>query len=265
MSPLPTWLWVPTKYRTKVRIRVLGSGFLWLTFSLPAFLNATEATDFGAIFSNGIWGILGLAFDQGSDVYVDTIQSFGMGNKQGRTFLGNIFSQDPSAPNLFSVLLGRTDDPDGPQEGLFTVSEYEPEYKAVAQQPKLHRTPAQLKNLTALPRWSVVMDKMTINGQDFQFNQSVVEGIPEGSTVTVLDTGFTFSQIPGAAVDAIYSSIEGAVYNETAKLWEVPCNASTKLEFTFGYVFKLIGYDLVLIPPPPAMFRTPSTLWISPQ
>lgn len=202
--------------------------------SCTAFLNATDASDFGAIFHNNIYGILGLAFDQGSDIFVDTVQAFGSGNKQGRTFLGNVFSQDESAPNLFTVLLGRADDPDGPQEGLFTISEYEPEFAAVANQPKLHRTPPQLKNLTALPRWSVVMDKMTVNGQDFQFNQSSVEGLAEGSQITVLDTGFTFSQIPAAAVDFIYSSIDGAVYNETSKLWEVPCNMTTNLTFTFG-------------------------------
>lgn len=78
------------------------------------------------------------------------------------------------------------------------------------------------------------MDKMTVNGQDFQFNQSSVEGLAEGSQITVLDTGFTFSQIPAAAVDFIYSSIDGAVYNETSKLWEVPCNMTTNLTFTFG-------------------------------
>ncbi|CAL1714604.1 unnamed protein product [Somion occarium] len=199
-----------------------------------ALVNATTATDFGAIFNNGIFGIMGLAFDQASTVFVETLLSFGRNNTQGRTFLGNIFAQNTSAPNLFTVLLGRTDDPNGDQEGVFTIGEYEPVFKNITSQPKLNRTPAQLVNITTEPRWSIQMDKMVVNRKEFKFNKSNVAEAAAGKTVMVLDTGFTFSQFPPAAVDFIYSSIEGSKFNKTSGLWEVPCENTTNLEFDFG-------------------------------
>lgn len=177
---------------------------------------------------------MGLAFDQSSSVFIDTLVNFGKNNTQGRTFLGNVFAQNKTAPNLFTVLLGRTDDPAGDQEGVFTIGEYDPEFKNVAQQPKLTRTPAQVVNITTEPRWSIQMDKMLVNGKEFKFNKSLVSEAPAGKTVMVLDTGFTFSQFPPAAVDFIYSSINGSVQNKTSGLWTVPCDQTTKLEFVFG-------------------------------
>ena len=128
---------------------------------------------------------MGLAFDQSSTVFIETILSFGRNNTQGRTFLGNIFAQNKTAPNLFTVLLGRTDDPAGDQEGVFTIGEYDPEFKTVAQQPKLTRTPAQLDNITTEPRWSIQMDKMLVNGKEFKFNKSAVPEAAAGKTVMV--------------------------------------------------------------------------------
>ncbi|KAI0078707.1 acid protease [Panus rudis PR-1116 ss-1] len=199
-----------------------------------AIMKAENTTDFGAIFNNGIFGILGLAFDQSSNVFLESLLTFGRNDTSGRTFLGNIFAQNKQAPNMFAVTLGRKDDPEGDDDGVFTIGEYDPEFQDVASQPKLDRTPAQLHNLTTQPRWSVQMDKMVVNGQEFQFNQSCVSEAAPGKTVMVLDTGFTFSQFPPAAVDFIYGSIPGAVKNETSGIWTVPCDCTTKLEFFFG-------------------------------
>ncbi|PSR71030.1 hypothetical protein PHLCEN_2v13078 [Hermanssonia centrifuga] len=199
-----------------------------------AFLNVTQATDFDAISSNGIFGILGLSFDIGSTVFIETLLNFGVNDTQGLTFLSNIFLQNQSAPNLFTVLLGRAYDQDGPEEGAFTIGEYVDGFEAVANEPKLFRTPAQTVNITDTPRWSVQMDSMTVNGKQFQFNKTVVAEADPGKQVVVLDTGFTFSQIPPAAVDFIYSSIDGAMFNQTSGLWQVPCECTTNLSFEFG-------------------------------
>lgn len=175
---------------------------------------------------------MGLAFDQGSDVFVEmAVQT---NTSVGRTFLSNVFAQNTSAPNMFSVLLGRTGDTDGNQEGIFTIAEYDPGFPNITCQPKLPRTPAQLDNFTTLPRWSVEMDSMKINGKAFQFNKSSVAEAAPGKTIAVLDTGFTFSQIPPAAVDFIYQSIPGSVKNMTTGVYTVPCDATTDLTFEFG-------------------------------
>ena len=204
------------------------------TKAISAILNATNATDFGAIFSNNIFGILGLAFDLGSTVFIETVETFGRGNQQGLSFMSRVFSQNSSAPNMFTVLLGRSYDRDGPEEGAFTISEYVDGFEEVGNQTKLFRTPAQTVNITDTPRWSVLMDAMTVNGKMFKFNESVVPDAGEGQQVVVLDTGFTFSQLPPAAVDFIYSSIDGAQFNETSGLWVVPCENTTELTFEFG-------------------------------
>ena len=203
--------------------------------SPPAILNATTATDFGAIFSNDIFGILGLSFDLGSTVFIETLEAFGINNTQGLSFLSRVFAQNPKAPNMFTVLLGRSYDEDGPEEGAFTIGEYVPGFDSIASQTKLFRTPAQTVNITDTPRWSVLLDGMTVNGEKFQFNKSVVAEAGPGQQVVVLDTGFTFSQIPPAAVDFIYSSIPGATFNQSSGLWVVPCENTTELTFEFGY------------------------------
>ncbi|THH32514.1 hypothetical protein EUX98_g1659 [Antrodiella citrinella] len=211
-----------------------------------AFLNVSNATDFGAIFSNGIFGIMGLSFDQGSSVFDEmAVQT---NTSVGRTFLSNVFAQNVSAPNMFSVLLGRTGDTDGNQEGIFTIAEYDPGFPNITSQPKLPRTPAQLHDLTTLPRWSIEMDGMKVNGKPFQFNTSSVAEASPGKTVVVLDTGFTFSQIPPAAVDFIYQSIPGFVLNTTTGVYTVPCDATTDLTFEFGGVeYPIDPLDIAVI------------------
>jgi hypothetical protein len=198
-----------------------------------AILNATVASQFDAIFNNNIFGILGLAFDLGSTVFIETLEAFGESSTVGLSFISRVFEQDPSAPNLFTILLGRSYDEDGPEEGTFTIGEYVVGLENISAQTKLFRTPAQIK-LTDTPRWSVLMDSMTVNGQKFQFNQSVVEEAGLGQQVAVLDTGSTFSQMPPAAVDFIYSSIPGAFLNQSSGLWIVPCDNTTHLAFEFG-------------------------------
>ncbi|PCH36226.1 acid protease [Wolfiporia cocos MD-104 SS10] len=196
-----------------------------------AFINATNATDFGTIFGDNVRGILGLSFDLGSTVAVEIAINYN--SSIGRSFISNLFAQNESMPHLFTVQLGRTSDPEYVTEGIFTIGEYVNELAAVAEQPQLPRFPNS-DDVNTPPRWSTVMSGMTVNGQPFQFNASGVPGTPNGSVVAVLDTGFTFPPIPAAAVDFIYSSIEGATFDNSSGFWIVPCENSTQLEFQFG-------------------------------
>ena len=99
---------------------------------------------------------------------------------------------------------------------------------------KLFRTPAQTNLSAEEPRWSVQMDSMTVNGKQFSFKPSSVPEAEPGKQVVVLDSGFTFSQLPPDAVSFIYSSIPGAVQNQTTGGWVVPCDGTTSLSFEFG-------------------------------
>ncbi|OCH96247.1 hypothetical protein OBBRIDRAFT_883181, partial [Obba rivulosa] len=199
-----------------------------------AFVNATNATDFDTVFDNDIVGSLGLAFDEASPVGIEILINYGPNTTSGRTFLSNVFMQNASAPNVFTVLFGRSGDLDETTEGVFTVAEYDPDFIAIVDELQLPRFPNPT-DLSQQPRWSVVMDGMTVNGQPFKFNTSDVPGTPEGKIVAMLDTGFTFPPILADVVNFIYRGIDGAIYYYSTGLWIVPCLNSTTLEFQLGH------------------------------
>ncbi|CAL1706252.1 unnamed protein product [Somion occarium] len=199
-----------------------------------ALVHVIEQRNFDNLFNRSIFGILGLSFPQSSQILHDSEQLFGANSTKGRTFLGNVFAQNKSTPNFFTVLLGRQDDLKGPRDGVFTISEYDSQYGNITSQPKLFHPSNKSKNDNALPLWSVPMDKMFVNGKEFKFNKSSVPGLESGKTAMLLDTGFTLSYIPGAAVDFIYKSISGAKFDKKNQLWEVPCENTTQLDFVFG-------------------------------
>ncbi|RDX49612.1 acid protease [Lentinus brumalis] len=196
-----------------------------------AFINPTSIVDFNL----DIDGILGMAFDV-SSVHSAIKNAFGSAAADtiGRSPITSLFAANPSLPNNFDVQLARTSETEDLADGSFTISGHAPGFDRVAQAPKLPRVSDQ--------HWSIVMDAMNVNGKSFAFDKSRIDGTPAGKTVAMLDTGFSFPPLPPKAVDAIYSSIPGAVFNPSSKLWAVPCNASTSLSFTFG------GQDFVVHP-----------------
>ena len=54
--------------------------------------------------------------------------------------------------------------------------------------------------------------------------------------VAVLDSGFTFSQVPRKMSDAIYGRVKGATYSTEEGMWKVPCTQNLSLAFVFGGV-----------------------------
>ena len=168
-----------------------------------------------------------MAFDVAS-IYQTIEATYGQdaAQKYGKAPISNIFAQNASQPNFFDVRLGRTSDLDDISDGTFTISEHIAGYEDVVNQPKLER----LGTLY----WAVALDAMEVNGKAFEFAPSSFEGIPSGKIVTVLDTGYTAPPIPPAAVDYIYSSIDGAVLHQNT--WFIPCLGATNLTFVFGYV-----------------------------
>ena len=174
-------------------------------------------------------GIMGMAFDIGS-IYGTVQKAWGTekADELARSPITALFAEDISLPNNFDVQLGRTSETEDVAEGTFVISSHAEGYESVASAPKLPRV--------APEHWSVVIDAMSVNGQNFAFNQSRIDGVPKGSIVAALDTGFSFPPLPPAAVDAIYGSISGAIYDQYSQVWLVPCNGSTNLTFVFGYV-----------------------------
>ncbi|KAI0365652.1 acid protease [Pilatotrama ljubarskyi] len=189
-----------------------------------AFLNVSQTQ--GHIFAP-FDGVMGMSFNALSSIQGAIANSQGQdaANELGNTPMVALFSQQPNLPDSFDVQLGRSD---GTSEapGTFIIGEHDENFQQITEAPPL-------PSLNQL-HWSLVMDAMLVNGKPFTFNASRVDGVPQGKVAAVLDTGFTFPPLPPAAVNAIYSTIPGAVFDPTSNFWAVPCNASTSLSFVFA-------------------------------
>jgi hypothetical protein len=64
--------------------------------------------------------------------------------------------------------------------------------------------------------------------------QSIVPQAPSGTLVAVIDSGFTFPQVPRSVSDAIYGRVRGAVYDTKNEIWTVPCDQLLNISFNFG-------------------------------
>lgn len=86
--------------------------------------------------------------------------------------------------------------------------------------------------------WAVVTDANGVIGPDGSSisRESIVRHVSGGKMVAVLDSGFTFSQVPRKMSDAIYGRVQGATYSTQEGLWKVPCKQNLSLAFVFGGV-----------------------------
>ncbi|KAJ8515648.1 hypothetical protein ONZ45_g6936 [Pleurotus djamor] len=209
-------------------------------FSIPSqvFMDVDSTRDIDGLFATGVSGVMGLGFDAtGSLIHNLTVTAFGSSGDPSKTRspISNIFYSNMSLPNFFTLLLGRTDDPDDEQAGVFTISEYIDEFAAVAISPKM--------NSQTDDHWSVFLDGVSVNGKDFPLTSSV-PGVPSGKTVAVLDSGFSLPPVPPALVEAMYSSVPGAVnVEEITELkamgisYIIPCTAPMpEVSFKIGGV-----------------------------
>ena len=118
------------------------------------------------MFKQGSVGIIGLSFDNAiaSPINAEIEKAFGTESTLGRSPLANLFAQNPDLPNSFDVRLDRSSDLEDVSTGTFLISEHLEEFAQITSQPKLQRV--------ADRRWSITLDKMTVNGYQFSFPQS---------------------------------------------------------------------------------------------
>ncbi|KAI1783153.1 acid protease [Ganoderma leucocontextum] len=198
-----------------------------LTVERQAFLQVSDSDVHGFDLTS-YDGILGMAFDVGS-IHSKVEQEWGTeaANHLAHSPMTALFANEPTLPNNFDVQLSRpVAELDDTASGLLTISSHAPGYENVVNAPRLPRAAPQ--------HWSVVMDAMLVNGQSFSFNQSRIARVPAGKIVAALDTGSSFPALPPAAIDAIYGSVPGAVYDDISEVWLVPCDRSPNVTFVFG-------------------------------
>lgn len=167
-------------------------------------------------------GIMGLGFNAASNIQEALSQALGQeaAIAMGNTPMPALFAQDANSSHFFDVQLGRS------APGVFIIGSHVTDFQNVSNAPQL---------LSVAPNhWSPVLDAMNVNGKAFAFNASRIANVPAGEVVAALDTGTSFPPLPAPAVDAIYSSIPGAEFDDVSKNWFVPCNGSTTLSFVFA-------------------------------
>ncbi|KAH9969732.1 aspartic peptidase A1 [Russula dissimulans] len=196
-----------------------------------AFILVQDSSSFSpTLQTNGFQGLMGLGFD--SESIVRTKLATG----EGDTPLSNIFQQDNTTQNFVSLLLDRQNDPGDGITGQITVSELVSGYESVASQPKLYLKDAFMDSSNQ--HWAVVTDNNGIIGPDGNsiFVESIVPHVSGGKLVVVLDSGFTYTQVPRRAADAIYGRVQGATYSTSDGMWYVPCDQYLNIALSFGGV-----------------------------
>ena len=204
--------------------------FLSLT-KLPFPVLVEDSSSFSpTLQSNGFQGLIGLGFDASSVVRGK------VGTNAGDTPLSRIFQLNKTTQNFISLQLDRARDPADKITGQITVSEVISGYENVTSQTKLWLKDAFMDANNQ--HWAVVTDNNGVIGPDGNAisEDSIVRHISGGKLVAVLDSGFTFSQVPRKMSDAIYGRVQGATYSTQEGLWKVPCTQNLSISFVFGGV-----------------------------
>jgi hypothetical protein len=193
----------------------------------------TDTSSFSMnIDAQGFDGLVGLGPNTGSIIRKT------LGDGPGDAMLFRIFEQNQTTQNFISFSLNRDSDPGNNITGQLTVSEIVPGYESISAMPQL---PVELVDrlVDENQHWQILTDKNEgIIGPDGLpiLVDTIVPEAPEGQLVAVIDSGFTFPQVPRAVSDAIYGRVQGAVYNTQDQFWTLPCGQLLNISFKFGGV-----------------------------
>ncbi|KAJ3553823.1 hypothetical protein NP233_g12560 [Leucocoprinus birnbaumii] len=202
------------------------------TVDNQAFLYVSNASTFTSnIQSQGYYGLLGLGPNSGSSIRKKISK-----DSRGDTMLQHIFETDNLTDNYISFLLDRKGVPNPPFKGQITISELVPGFENITSMPK-NDVDKVNRLLKADQHWQIFTDKdngiIGPDGQPLKVD-SIVPGCPDGQLVAVIDSGFTFSQVPRDISDQIYGRVQNAYYDSTDEFWMIPCGQELNITFNFG-------------------------------
>jgi hypothetical protein len=115
-------------------------------------------------------------------------EAFGSTATWGQSVLANIFAANPTGDDYIGISLSRGGDAGGTADASLTISEYDSDYQAVANSPKIPQTPV---NSGA---WTVTLDGLSINGKKISWPSTMAEA-PAGKNIVHLDTGYDLYQV----------------------------------------------------------------------
>ena len=140
-------------------------------------------------------GLVGLGPSANSNIFV------ALSNQEtGDPPIDRIFRQDTSTPNFVSVLLSRPNDTAEKYVGEITISEVNPQFQNVTNQPKVSVTMLQSKD-SADQHFSVLLDADGFIGPDGKpikttSNATLAPTHPQNQLVAMFDTGTSLPQVP---------------------------------------------------------------------
>ncbi|KAF7796362.1 hypothetical protein EIP86_007539 [Pleurotus ostreatoroseus] len=202
-----------------------------------AFILATEVEDFPF---DQFQGILGVGFNDNSNINTAFQQEFGNEDTTGFSSMTNIFLQN-NVLSSFDIHLNRLEDDDDESTGTLFIGSHDDSFPDITQQPQLPVvTPGQ---------WAIALDAMKVNGVPFQLSTST-PGMPSGKIITLMDSGTSDALLPKEVVDFIYSNMPGSLFvgnvPNAAFQWLLPCNGTANVSFTYGGIDFPVHYqDLI--------------------
>lgn len=199
--------------------------FADLSVASQAFLDAAQVKN--PALQYGAQGIVGLGFTSLSTIDALLNQK---GSDTGRALLYNLFVQDVTEPNFIAFALQRSTQPDDEVEGSFAVGEYEPEYVAVRNTPKIPTWP-----VTHPSRWNILLDALIVGDRIIPVETDIDEA-PSNKAVILMDSGSSLTYAPGSVCEAIYGNITGAHFDSQQGYWIVPCDYEINMALQIGGV-----------------------------
>lgn len=150
--------------------------------------------------------------------------------------MNNIFKTATSLGRYITFLLSRRGDPTPSLNATLTIGEIVPGFEKITSQPQV--PVVLLDNDDKISQhWIIQLDKDGITGPDGKtIKKSSIVPHNKGQLHLVLDSGFTFTQVPRSVSDAIYGRVQGAEYNEKLVLWTIPCGQELNISLAIGGV-----------------------------
>lgn len=183
---------------------------------------ATKSSINGTLFRS----VLGLGLIN-STIEATLEDAWGANTTMGSTVFSNIISQNDSLNPFYDMVLGRTEGLDGFTRGSLVIGTHAPGIPDAVEQ-------SSILSLVDLDRWTITLEGMSVNGQNYTLGAPVSNATWPGTLVSFMDVATTVNLLPPDMVDFIYSNIPGSIKLPTG-VWLSPCLSSANVSFIFGY------------------------------
>ncbi|KAJ7347105.1 aspartic peptidase domain-containing protein [Mycena albidolilacea] len=154
-----------------------------------------------------------------------------LGPVKGLPFHFNIFDQFPALDNFIGLSLSRPEDPTSHSgDASFTFNEVDHLYSHIVDTVPIPLFPGDNGRWR---RWSVVVDRINVDGQDILM-KSVVQKAPKVALVALIDSGTPQGSLPPDVFYALYLRIPGALFSGPSENLDnvefaIPYNTTTTI------------------------------------